>query len=78
LFRLPDRDILALASESCPPGAEALLQPVIVKGQRTGPPPPLTEIRGRAARSLGGAEPRPMLLSDPLKALAERLREERK
>ncbi|HTM49852.1 MAG TPA: nicotinate phosphoribosyltransferase [Bryobacteraceae bacterium] len=78
LFRLPDRDILALASESCPPGAEALLQPVIVYGQRTAPPPPLTEIRGRAARSLGGVQPRPMLLSDPLKALAECLREERK
>src|SRR6202171_3542312 len=32
LFRFPDRDVLALAEECGPAGAEALLRPVILKG----------------------------------------------
>src|SRR5207237_4602909 len=33
LFRFPNRDVLALAGEQTPDGAEPLLRPVILKGQ---------------------------------------------
>jgi nicotinate phosphoribosyltransferase len=80
LFRYPDRDVLALASETCPPDAEALLQPVVFKGQLVGEAPGLNEIRGRAAESLrrvAGA-PREVQHSEALVALMDRVKSEQK
>ncbi len=78
LYRFPDRDLLALASESCPDGAEALLRPVITKGQMVGTAPKLDEIRERAAESLRSVAPRPVEHSRALTELMERVRRERK
>ena len=78
LFRFSDRDVLALADESCPEGAEALLRPVILKGQWVGEAPSIAAIRQRAAESVRAVQPRPMELSGALTALVDRMREERK
>jgi nicotinate phosphoribosyltransferase len=80
LFRYPDRDVLALAAETCPPEAEALLRPVILKGQLVEAAPELNEIRERAADSLrriAGA-PREVEHSDALVALMDRVKSEQK
>ena len=69
LFRFPDHDVLALASESCPPGAEALLRPVILKGQLVEQPP---------IRKVGQADSLPVLHSDALTVLIDQIRMERK
>jgi len=66
LFRLPDRDILALVHEVPPPGAEALLQPVILKGQLVEGPRDVDITRRRAAQP---AQQRPLEYSDALTAL---------
>jgi nicotinate phosphoribosyltransferase len=78
LFRFPHRDVLALASEPLPPGAEPLLRPVISKGQLVGEPPKLEAIVKRAAESLRTVAPRPLEHSEALTALMERVRSERK
>jgi nicotinate phosphoribosyltransferase len=69
LFRFPDHDVLALAEEPCPPGAEALLLPVIRKGQLVKQPP---------IRKVGQADSLPVLHSEALIALVDRMRMERK
>jgi nicotinate phosphoribosyltransferase len=78
LFRFPDRDVLALADESCPHGAEALLRPVILKGQWVGAAPSIAAIRERAADLLRTVKPRPLGFSSALTALVDRVREEQK
>ena len=74
LFRFPDRDVVALADESCPEGAEALLGPVIAGGQWVSQSPPIEEIRSRAAESLRTVLPRPVELSAALNSLVDRMR----
>jgi nicotinate phosphoribosyltransferase len=76
LFRFPDRDVLALAEESCPPGAEALLRPVILKGQSVQEAESLETIRQRAAESLRSIAPRPLEYSGALMALVDRVKAE--
>jgi len=78
LFRFHDRDVLALASEPLPQGAEPLLRPVILKGQLVGEPPSMKLIREYAAESLRTVAPRPLEHSDALTALTDRVRSERK
>ena len=78
LFRFPDRDVLALASEPAPQGAEPLLWPVILKGQLVGEPRSIKSIREYAAESLQTVAPRPLEHSDALTALTDRVRRERK
>ena len=78
LFRFPDRDVLALASEPPPQGAEPVLRQVIAKGQLVEAPPPLESIREYAAESLRTVAPRPLEHSAPLTALMDRVRNERK
>jgi nicotinate phosphoribosyltransferase len=78
LFRFPDRDVLGLAAESCPAGAEALLRPVILKGQLVDEGPGLEGIRQYAAESARKVTPRPLEYSEALTALVGRLRMERK
>jgi nicotinate phosphoribosyltransferase len=78
LFRFADRDVLALASEPLPQGAEPLLRPVILKGQLVGEPPSVESIREYAAESLRTVAPRPVEHSDALTALTDRVRRERK
>jgi nicotinate phosphoribosyltransferase len=78
LFRFPDRDLLALASEPPPQGAEPLLRPVISKGQLVGEPPALESIRQRAAESMRTVKPRPLEHSEALTALMHRVRSEPK
>jgi len=72
LFRFPDRDVLALADEKTPADAEALLQPVILKGQLVEERPDLETIRKRAAESLRSVKSRPVEHSAALQALMER------
>jgi nicotinate phosphoribosyltransferase len=69
LFRFPDRDVLALADEKTPGGAEALLRPVILKGQLIEAAPDLEIIRNRARN----VAPRPVEHSAALTALIERI-----
>lgn len=78
VFRFPDRDVLALAAENCPAGAEVLLHAVISKGQLVREPPTLETIRQHAAQSLERYRPRPLEYSAALTALVERARTERK
>jgi nicotinate phosphoribosyltransferase len=46
------RDVIALADEPVPPGAEPLLVPVLRGGARLSPDEPLSTVRARARRSL--------------------------
>ena len=69
LFRFPDRDVVALASEPVPPGATAVLEPVILKGALAAASPDLPSIRRAAAKSLRTVGPRPVDYSDALKTL---------
>jgi nicotinate phosphoribosyltransferase len=80
LFRFRDRDVLALAEESCPPGAQALLRPVILKGQLVEAAPGLEAIRDYAAESLRAcaAAPRQVEHSSALAALMDRVKAEQK
>jgi nicotinate phosphoribosyltransferase len=80
LFRFPDRDVLALAEESCPPGAQALLRPVVLKGQLVEAAPGLEAIRAYAAESLRAyaAAPRQVEHSSALAALMDRVKAEQK
>jgi nicotinate phosphoribosyltransferase len=78
LFRFPDRDVLALASENGPAGSEPLLRPVILKGQLLEQSPRLEAIRERAAESLRNVAPRPLEHSSALTELMESVRMERK
>lgn len=72
LFRFPDRDVVALSKEPTPPGATAVLQPVILKGQLVTPRPDLETIRRVAAESLRTVGPRPVEHSEALKELMVR------
>ncbi|MEN9905516.1 MAG: hypothetical protein RLZZ555_2081, partial [Pseudomonadota bacterium] len=47
-----ERDLVALADEPAPAGAEALLQPVMRAGRRIAPPEALDALRGHAAAQL--------------------------
>jgi nicotinate phosphoribosyltransferase len=49
VFRLPHKegDVVALRDEQPLPGAEALLRPLMIGGERTGPPEPLSAARER-------------------------------
>jgi nicotinate phosphoribosyltransferase len=76
LFRFPDRDVLALAGEQTPDGAQALLRPVILKGQLVQTAPDLESIRRCAAESLNTIAPRPLEHSEGLQALMDRVRTE--
>ena len=78
LYRLPDRDVLALASEPQPQGAEPILRAVISKGQLVGEAQSLESIREYAAESLRTVAPRPVEHSAALTALMDRVRSERK
>ena len=69
LFRFPDRDVLALADEPTPAGAEALLRPVILKGQLVEAAPDLETIR----RRVQALAPRPLEYSAALTALIDRM-----
>jgi nicotinate phosphoribosyltransferase len=51
LFRYPEYDLLGLHNE-CAGGAEAMLKPVIVGGNRVSPPPSVGQIREHASRAL--------------------------
>ena len=66
IFRFPDRDVVGLASEPCPEGAEALLRPVILGGELVEELPGLESARARAVR-----EARPIQHSRALAALIE-------
>jgi nicotinate phosphoribosyltransferase len=80
LFRFPERDLLALAEESCPPAAEPLLRPVILNGQLVEAAPSLEAIRDYAAESLGkyAAATRQVEHSSALEALMDRMKAEQK
>lgn len=54
-----ERDRVALADEPAPPGAQALLQPVMRAGRRIAPPEPLDALRAHAAAQLA-ALPEPL------------------
>lgn len=51
-------DLIAPAHLPAPPGGRPLLEPVMERGRRLAPPPPLGEIRGRRARAVAGLAPR--------------------
>jgi nicotinate phosphoribosyltransferase len=88
VFRFADRDVIGRAHECPMDGAEALLRPVIVKGELACPLPPASEARERARRQLD-ALPRKLRslfesdppyrieLSDDLIQLAEEVRARR-
>lgn len=81
--KAPARDLLALAAEPGPPGARPLLSRVMADGRRTAPSPPLASIRDTCRqaldelppglRKLDRVEPYPVVVSDPLRSLTERL-----
>ena len=75
LFRLPDHDILGLATE-CITGSEALLRPVILSGKVVDNLPDASGVRDRAALALNPwPQPkRPMIMSERLKALTAQVR----
>jgi nicotinate phosphoribosyltransferase len=82
VFRYPDRDVIACASENAP--VETLLRPVILNGTLAEPLPDARAARERAAQSvrrlpeacrrLQDAEPYPVEYSAALKALLEEAR----
>ncbi len=70
VFRLPDRDIVGLESESFA-GARPLLEPVMRAGRRLVRPPPVVELRRRAAAKLAAyGHSRPVVLSQMLEELS--------
>jgi nicotinate phosphoribosyltransferase len=75
LFRLPDHDVLGLATE-CVTGSEALLQPVILGGKVVQPPPDAMAVRARATAALRNwpAADRHTVLSPRLRALVAQVR----
>lgn len=81
-----ERDLVALADEAAPAGAQALLQPVMRAGRRLAPPEPLEALRAHAAAQLAAlpgplrgpdgvaaAQAYPVAISDPLQQLAASL-----
>lgn len=81
-----ERDLVALADEAAPAGAQALLQPVMRTGRRLAPPEPLEALRAHAAAQLAAlpgplrgpdgiaaAQAYPVAISDPLQQLAASL-----
>jgi nicotinate phosphoribosyltransferase len=60
VWRLPDRDVVALEEEDGPSGGTALLEAVMRDGQRVAVPPSLRESRERC-RSMVAALPRALL-----------------
>jgi nicotinate phosphoribosyltransferase len=53
IFRYAEHDVLARTHECFPPGCEALLRPVIIRGERVGRLPSATEARAHARESVG-------------------------
>lgn len=94
VFRFPDHDVIGRASEciGCPPGSapvEALLKPVMIRGQLTGQIPTAQQSRdyaSRCMRKLPAAlhtlfpteQPWRVEYSEKLAALARRVRENQK
>jgi nicotinate phosphoribosyltransferase len=52
VWRNGDTDLIALRDENGPPGAEPLMEPVMVNGRRVAPSPPLDVSRSRFIRDL--------------------------
>ncbi|MEO7649119.1 MAG: nicotinate phosphoribosyltransferase, partial [Bryobacteraceae bacterium] len=67
IYRFADYDVVGLASEPCPAGAEPLLKQVIGEGKLVRPLPSLQEARARAAAQ--SRSPRRVELSASLSAL---------
>ncbi|MEX2556121.1 MAG: nicotinate phosphoribosyltransferase [Actinomycetota bacterium] len=59
------RDVVALRSEPAPPGARALLEPVMRRGRRLGPPGTITAARERFEADLATLPPDARRLRDP-------------
>jgi len=66
LFRSPDGDVIALRSETAPPGAEPLLQLVMQRGRRSTEPESLDAKRDRFERDLAGLPPSARRIEDPV------------
>jgi nicotinate phosphoribosyltransferase len=58
IFRFPDHDVVGLETESCPAGAEPLLQPLVRNGKLLASLPDLQQSRQRAAESIAKLEAR--------------------
>lgn len=72
VFRRPGRaDLVALADEPPPPGADPLLEPVMREGRRTSPRTGTAEARKRFAADLAALPPRARLLRAPVAPRAE-------
>ncbi|MEV6164922.1 nicotinate phosphoribosyltransferase [Streptomyces sp. NPDC052052] len=72
VFRRPGQaDLVALADERPPPGATALLEPVMREGRRTSPPPGPADARERFADGLAALPPRARALRAPTAPTAE-------
>lgn len=86
--KAPPHDLLALEAEAGPPGAHPLLSRVMAGGRRVAPPPPLALLRDACRQSIDAlppglrrldrVEPYPVVVSDALRALTDRLSAERR
>ena len=86
VWRTPQRDVLGLEEEPGPPGGRPLLRRVMSGGRRTEPQPPLATLREacRAAvaalpagvRRLDRPQPYPVVVSEALQALRDRVARE--
>jgi nicotinate phosphoribosyltransferase len=66
VFRDPRRgDMIGLRDEVPPPGAEALLEPAMVRGRRVGPAPGWRAARALLERDLEGLPPEARRIRDP-------------
>lgn len=69
VFRAPGRpDLLALADEATPEGAEPLLEPVMAGGRRLAPAPPLDLLRRRFEHDVATLPASSRRLGDPVAA----------
>jgi nicotinate phosphoribosyltransferase len=83
IFRFPDHDVVGLETESCPAGAEPLLQPLVRNGKLLASLPDLQQSRQRAAESIAKLDARyhaleqiehyPVNLSEELERLRTQL-----
>jgi nicotinate phosphoribosyltransferase len=78
-----DGDVIGLREEPPPPGSTPLLVPVMERGRRIGPSPPLADIRGLVGsqldrlpgppRRLRSPTPPPVRVSEALRALGDQV-----
>jgi nicotinate phosphoribosyltransferase len=78
-----DGDVIGLREEPPPPGSTPLLAPVMERGRRIGPSPPLADVRGLVgsqldrlpgpARRLRSPTPPPVRVSEALRALDDQV-----